>query len=149
MINEAKEIYRVVRENHPNVPHAMVNAAQIMSNEGNVANALKLYEKALELFYSGKNDKIELWIAKLHYQSKNYTECEKALRKMIIRNPSDIIPKFNLALCLQSKSVEVLNKDYREVEETKKTIENLKLAMKIFKGIIHSHDKLSYTLPSN
>jgi len=149
MINEAMEIYRIVRENHMDVPQAMVNSAHILASEGQVANAIKLYEKALEMFYGGINDKIELWISKLHYQSKSYEECEKVLKRMIQRNPSDIVPKFNLALCLQSKSVEVLNKDFREVKETKKTIENLNLAMKIFKGIIENNESLGNTLPSN
>lgn len=149
MIGEAMEIYRIVRENHSDMPNAMINAAHILASEGKIPNALKLYEKALENYYNNKNDQIELWISKLHYQSKHYSECEKVLKKMIHRNPSDIVPRFNLALCLQSQSVEVLNKDFREVKETKKTIENLKLAQKIFSGLIKSHSNLGYTLSSS
>lgn len=149
MANEAMEIYRVVRENHQQIPHAMVNSGHILASEGQIPNALKLYEKALEIYYNGKHDQIELWMAKLHYQSKSYDDCERVLKRMIQRNPSDIVPRFNLALCLQSRSIEVLNKDFREVKETRRTIENLKLAKKIFSGLIKSHSDLGNTLPSN
>jgi len=148
MVEEAMEIYRVVGEHHPNIPHSIINIAHILASKGQVANALKLYEKTLEKVYRGKNEQIELWIARLHYQSKNYDACQKVLKKMIYRNPEDIVLKFNLALCLQSKSVEVLNKDYREVKETKKTIEDLNLAKKIFSGLIQKHEDLGKTLPS-
>jgi len=74
MIDEAMEIYKVVRENHPKVPHVMVNSGHILASQGRTPNALKLYEKTLEKFYNGRNDQIELWMAKLHYQSKSYDD---------------------------------------------------------------------------
>ena len=88
-------------------------------------------------------------MAKLYYQSKSYCECETILKKMIQRNPSDIIPSFNLALCLQSKSIDVLNKDFRAVKETRKTIQNLELAKKIFSGIINCQSKMGCLMSSN
>jgi len=68
---------------------------------------------------------------------------------MIQRNPHDIVPRFNFALCIQSKSIDILNKDFREVKETKKTFEKLELAKKIFSGIISSNENLGNLLPSN
>ena len=149
MIDEAMEIYRVIRENHSNFSHAMINSGHVLASEGQVANALKLFEKVLVKFYNGKNEQLELWIARLHYQSKNYDAWQKVLTKLIHQNPANIIPKFNLALCLQSKSVEILNKDYREVKETRKTISDLNVAKNIFSSLIQSHSNLISTLPSN
>ena len=149
MIDEAMEIYRVIRENNSNFSHAMINSGHVLASEGQVANALKLFEKVLERFYQGKNETLELWIARLHYQSKNYNTCQKVLTRLIHRNPSNIIPKFDLALCLQSKSIEVLNLDYREVKQTLKTISDLNVAKSIFSSLIQSYSSLPQTLPSS
>lgn len=143
MTIEASEMYRVIRENHINIPHAMINAAHILASEGQVLSALRYYEKTLEKFYNGKNPQIEMWIARLYYQTKRYDECEKQLKSIIKRNPSDFVGRFNLALCLQAKCIEILNKDFRAVSETKKTIANLNIAKSIFSGLIKNHNSLS------
>lgn len=149
MIDEAMEIYKAVGENHPEIPHSMINSGHILASQNRIPNALKLYEKVLEKFYNGRHDQIELWIARLHYMSKSYEKCEKILKKMVQRNPSDIVPSFNLALCLQSKSIDILNKDFREVKETKKTIQDLELAKKIFAGLSSLKPQMRKLLPSN
>ena len=83
LTREASEMYRTIDESHPSMPHAIINRAHILASQGELLNALRLYEKTLEKHYGGKNDEIEMWIARLRYETKDYEGCKKALKNIM------------------------------------------------------------------
>ena len=79
----------------------MVNSAHLFAASGQEENAVNVYRKCLERFYKGKNEKIELWIARAHYHMKEFDKCREVLQRLIHRHPQNLVYRFNMALCLQ------------------------------------------------
>ena len=100
-ISEGKEIYKMLRENHPEVYAGWMNSAHIMLAEGEQEKAIMIYNKCLNRWLGGKNLAVELLIARAYYDQEKYLEAQKILQKLIVRSPPDLILKYNLALCLQ------------------------------------------------
>lgn len=99
-INEALEIYRAVKENVPNSHQALVNQAQLHVERKNFEAAENLYKKALELFPGNRNLDIELYLSKVYFKKEDFDKCNKILNNLMIRYPTDIRLKLNMALCL-------------------------------------------------
>lgn len=71
-LTEAMEVYKVLKENNPNMYHALLNQAHLQVELGNYESAINLYKKSLELFPGGMNLEIELYLAKVYYKMKSY-----------------------------------------------------------------------------
>lgn len=100
-LNEAMEIYKVLKESNPNMSQPLINQAHLSMAQNNFEVAVNLYQKVLEKFFiGGKNLEIELYLAKAYFKMKAFEKCRKTLNNMIIRYPSELRLKFNLALCL-------------------------------------------------
>lgn len=117
-VQEALEIYKVLRESNPHLPQPLVNLAHLNMSEGNYEAAINFYQKALDL-YPGRMDlEIELYLSKAYYKHKAFDQCKKLLISLIQRYPSNLLPKFNLVLCLTNQVNETFNKQFRRVHET-------------------------------
>ena len=71
-INEALEVYKVLKETNPNIHHPLLNQAHLNMALENYEVAINLYKKALEKCNNGKDLDVEQYIAKAHYQMKAY-----------------------------------------------------------------------------
>ena len=73
-LEEAQEIFRVLRETNPNMWQPRINLAHLMVAKENYETAITNYEKTLlDFFPEGKNFEIELFIAKAHYKQGNFS----------------------------------------------------------------------------
>jgi RNA polymerase-associated protein CTR9 len=68
-IAEAMEVYKVLKETNPNIPHPLLNLAHMNVAEGNYEAAINLYRKALEKYPDGRDLETELYLAKAHYKA--------------------------------------------------------------------------------
>lgn len=72
-LNEAMEIYKVLKESNPNMHHPLLNQAHLSMSQKNYEVAVNLYSKCLEKFFvGGKNLEIEMYLAKAYYMMKSY-----------------------------------------------------------------------------
>lgn len=156
-INESMDIYKALKENCPNMSHALVNLGHLSVFQQSFVNAINFYNKALELFEGGRNLEIELYLSKAYYVQKDYFSCRKLLEKLMIRYPHDLRLRFNLAKCLTQQATDIFNKSIRKVSETKETIASLEYAKKLTQHLINidtdsqrkSQDVFAQYLPSN
>ena len=138
-VAEAKEIFKVIENSETDptiVKHALLNHAHLLMNEENNDYALNLYQAAHEKF---PNDlQISLYLAKAHFKRKNYTECEKMTTRLLIRYPNEFRLKFNLALCLYDRAVQIYNLEVgvRRVKQTEQAVKDLNIAKSLFNQII-------------
>ena len=83
-LNEAMEIYKVVKECNPNIYHPWINQAHLSIAQSNYEGAVNLYSKCLEKFFpGGKNLEIELYMCKAYYKMKQFDTCRKILTNLI------------------------------------------------------------------
>lgn len=99
-INEAMEVYKVLKETNPNIPHPLLNQAHLNMAQESYETAANLYQKALEKFPGGRDLETELYLAKVHFKLKAYDSCKKILMNLMVRYPHDLRLKFDLSLCL-------------------------------------------------
>lgn len=71
-VQEALEIYKVLRESNPHLPQPLVNLAHLNMSEGNFETAINFYQKALDLFPGSLDLEIELYLSKAYYKHKAF-----------------------------------------------------------------------------
>lgn len=83
-LDEAMEIFKVLKETNPSMYHPWVNQAHLAMAQSNYEGAINLYKKCLEKYFlGGRNLEVESYIAKAYYKMKQYETCRKVLIDLI------------------------------------------------------------------
>ena len=112
------EIFKALKENCPNIHHALINLGHLSVYQENYIAAINFYNKALEKFDGNCNLEIELYLSKAYFKMHDYENCKKILQKLLVRYPQDLRLKYNLGLCLMQQANQTFNKNSRKVSET-------------------------------
>lgn len=142
---QAKQIFTQVREASPAMADSWINLAHIFVAEERYGEAIQLYSMCLHKCYNGQDLEVMLYLAKAHYESKDYPNCISTLSRALHMYPSDLRLWYNIALTQEDYAVTTLNKEstpgtgrgavtvQRTMADVQRAILDLKRAQRIFR----------------
>jgi len=151
----AKRTFQSVMQHHAmsDDPSIYINLAHTYASTGgeNVRRAISLYERAKKL---RPNDlTIRLYLAKAHFQLKEYERCTGILSDGLLVWPDDLLLRYNLAISLENFGVHLVATEKRTkrvvgvdsgVEQMKHAVDLLSSASRMYNYV---KDRWSEMLP--
>lgn len=133
----SKEIFTQVQEAvsgtiFAQMPDVWINLAHVYFAQGNFTLALKMYQNCLRKFFCSTDSQVLLYLARTHYEAKQWQECKRSLLRAIHLSPSNYTLRFNLGVVMQKYSEFLLNKEKRTADEMRTTVAELEVAISVF-----------------
>ncbi|MDR1168020.1 MAG: tetratricopeptide repeat protein [Heliobacteriaceae bacterium] len=102
--SNAIEQYKMYTSNYPNDPRAYVNAAVVYRRVNNMDEAVKNYEKALELTKDSPDTGIKKALAECYHIQKDYPKAIQLYDEALAVTPNDYTLRLNKAYALHSSN---------------------------------------------
>lgn len=138
-LDGAKQIFSKVREAQPELPDAWINLAHIYMAEEKYPEAIQLYARCLEQCYANLDTEVMLYLAKAHFEAKNYLLCIQTLTRALHLDPTDLRLWYNLGLALEDFAVGTLGQEIakktgirRTLADVERAVQDLIRAQRIF-----------------
>ena len=137
---QALEIYKSLGDKISGCYSKFINEALLYLNDHKYSKAITLLTKTISLIkeneYNYKDlDQIELTLAKALLDNENYDEGLSIIKGLIIKNPENLILRFNFAVGLKTKACGIMKNNSSKVKDLIEAKENLEKAIPLLETI--------------
>lgn len=130
-LQEAREIFTVVREAAAGCDHALLNLAQVQAAQAEHTAAVAGYQKAQKKGHGGRSAELWLLEARAHFEAGKLAESRRALVKAVHLQPADLLGWHHLTLVVLRQCAPPAAGAARSVEAVAAAREQLSLALRL------------------
>ena len=130
-LQEAREIFTVVREAAAGCDHALLNLAQVQAAQAEHTAAIAGYQKAQKKSHGGRSAELWLLEARAHFEAGKLVESRRALVKAVHLQPADLLGWHHLTLVVLRQCAPPASGAARSVEAVAAATAQLSLALRL------------------
>eukprot|EP01016_Furgasonia_blochmanni_P048444 TRINITY_DN7211_c0_g2_i1.p1 TRINITY_DN7211_c0_g2~~TRINITY_DN7211_c0_g2_i1.p1 ORF type:complete len:397 (-),score=85.78 TRINITY_DN7211_c0_g2_i1:725-1855(-) len=140
-LTEAKNIFNSLLESSQNNYSLLVNLGHIDFLNEQYDNAISIYSTCLKKHREVPDDYLEMCLAITYYFAKKFKDAQRLFRRLVLRNPDNLVYRYNLAVSLQDHGKNLLKQENRDVAQTKQALTYFSSIQKMFDFLISNDVK--------